>query len=1155
MKILRIRFQNLNSLPSGDIDLQHGPFAQTGIFAISGPTGSGKSTILDAITLALYGRAARYDQAPNPESMMSRHTGSSQAEVVFQISDGSVYRAEWHLRRARNRPDGKLQPATRKIYDGNGVPLAQSLTDSDRLITSITGLTYERFLRSVLLAQGQFARFLKASENEQADLLESLTGTTIYSELGALTYQEATARENALEKERQALDFIALLTPEEREEKQIAVGKLTETLTTISTRRDALAQTFAQAQQQTQLLDRQRKLQGEQGEIARQQEAARPELARLARHRDGEPFYPLLAPIESFEKQIAQQKLSGDQAKTATDAARTRLAATATAAATFADEKVAQTRRRLAEITQAIETGEREAATLESWFHDNRCDQALTAELLSALAGRLTTLAAQRRRLAETTTAHDLLVKEQGEAQAALREQERLHAQAASVAQAKAQALGQTRTTLDTVLAGRQPDAVFTALETLEKRRVVLVQLREAIQKREAGAAEALQLSNTEADLLKELDVARVQKKATESEAHTQAHLLELARKNLALLEKMAGYETQRSTLVPGEPCPLCGADEHPLATPDVPVSLQIEEARRHLAAARSGNAATAKEAELATAHLARTEEALRLLQKRRGELRQEQMVEHELFEQLARALKIYTLESLNVALGKNQRARESNEALIRSIREGETAINQAEIAAAHAANEVQRLADAIAAAQSTLKQLDARRVIESEQITGLKTQLEHETAFITEAIAPFGLGLPAPDEEPATLQAAQARHQIYRDRLNRQTGLSRELGELGQQAEARRNELDTLVQQADEVRQRIPANAPAIEPERVTRLRAPWQTLNDAIAALETTRSELADATAREEERRATFQTTTAELAQARLDADRTLGGSPFATLQALKEARLHPEEITTLEALRERLLTRTREVATQLAALAEELEGLRAKGVPEGEALTALEAELKALQNELTEAIRERTTLENSLRQDEANRRSREASLKEYERQRAELGTWLQLRNLIGSADGNKFTRFAQGLSLDLLLRHANGHLHRLNDRYRLQRIAAGGLSLEIVDQHQADATRPMASLSGGETFLVSLALALGLSDLAGRNVRIDSLFIDEGFGSLDADTLDTAIAALDTLRLANKTVGIISHVELLKERIPVQIQVEKLAGGQSRLILPTE
>ena len=166
------------------------------------------------------------------------------------------------------------------------------------------------------------------------------------------------------------------------------------------------------------------------------------------------------------------------------------------------------------------------------------------------------------------------------------------------------------------------------------------------------------------------------------------------------------------------------------------------------------------------------------------------------------------------------------------------------------------------------------------------------------------------------------------------------------------------------------------------------------------------------------------------------------------------------------------------------------------------------------------------------------------------AQLKTWTQLSALIGSHDGKKFRVFAQGLSLEVLLRHANTHLARLNPRYHLGRADGENLDLEIIDLYQASARRPMSSLSGGESFLASLALALGLSDLAGRNVQIDSLFIDEGFGTLDTETLDTALSALESLRLQEKTVGIISHVEVLKERIGVQINVARQPDGCSAL-----
>ena len=167
-----------------------------------------------------------------------------------------------------------------------------------------------------------------------------------------------------------------------------------------------------------------------------------------------------------------------------------------------------------------------------------------------------------------------------------------------------------------------------------------------------------------------------------------------------------------------------------------------------------------------------------------------------------------------------------------------------------------------------------------------------------------------------------------------------------------------------------------------------------------------------------------------------------------------------------------------------------------------------------------------------------------------RVQLKVWQRLNGLIGSRDGKKFRRFAQGLSLDMLVGHANVHLEKLSERYQLARIEDEELGLEIVDLFQASITRPMSSLSGGEGFLASLALALGLSDLAGRNVQIDSLFIDEGFGSLDGDTLDEAISALEALRLRDKTVGVISHIDLLKERTSTQVVVGVDAEGRGKL-----
>ncbi|MEA3118728.1 MAG: repair protein SbcC/Rad50, partial [Paraburkholderia sp.] len=191
--------------------------------------------------------------------------------------------------------------------------------------------------------------------------------------------------------------------------------------------------------------------------------------------------------------------------------------------------------------------------------------------------------------------------------------------------------------------------------------------------------------------------------------------------------------------------------------------------------------------------------------------------------------------------------------------------------------------------------------------------------------------------------------------------------------------------------------------------------------------------------------------------------------------------------------------------------------------------------------------------LTRDDALRRNQQALFAQIEAQAKETDIWQRLDSLIGSAKGDKFRKFAQGLTLDHLLTLANRHLDRLHARYLLRRKSTGELELEIVDQWQADVTRDTRTLSGGESFLVSLALALALSDLVSHKTSIDSLFLDEGFGTLDGDTLEIALDALDALNASGKMIGVISHVDGLKDRIAAQIRVEKGGGiGHSRLVI---
>lgn len=246
-----------------------------------------------------------------------------------------------------------------------------------------------------------------------------------------------------------------------------------------------------------------------------------------------------------------------------------------------------------------------------------------------------------------------------------------------------------------------------------------------------------------------------------------------------------------------------------------------------------------------------------------------------------------------------------------------------------------------------------------------------------------------------------------------------------------------------------------------------------------------------------------------------------------------------------------------TDIAATKAKREQLEVRRVPfdgqallSGEALSELEAALKQLHEAVAVKRTEVGALEQQVKSDDEARKRRDAGWAQLQAAEAEALSWGRLKELIGSADGAKFSRFAQSLTLRQLIGLANEHLKVLAERYRLMAASGDELDLRIVDLYQANVDRPMESLSGGESFLASLALALGLSELASRHHPIDSLFIDEGFGTLDTETLEVALSALENLRSRGKTIGLISHVDLLKERLTTQVRVLRGPGGTSRI-----
>ena len=250
---------------------------------------------------------------------------------------------------------------------------------------------------------------------------------------------------------------------------------------------------------------------------------------------------------------------------------------------------------------------------------------------------------------------------------------------------------------------------------------------------------------------------------------------------------------------------------------------------------------------------------------------------------------------------------------------------------------------------------------------------------------------------------------------------------------------------------------------------------------------------------------------------------------------------------------LDKTLQKATTLVEQAQRQQqaAVQQLGTLKPSAQTELSATEQQLHTELAELQQQLGGWRTSLTADGERRARQQALFDEIQAQQKELQIWEQLNQLIGSADGAKYRRFAQGLTLEHLVELANQRLQGLHGRYRLARNTDSELELSVIDTWQADAARDTQTLSGGESFLVSLALALALSDLVSTKTQIDSLFLDEGFGTLDADTLEMALDALDALNASGKMIGVISHIEALKERVPVQIKLSRSEGlGLSKL-----
>ncbi|WP_349370160.1 AAA family ATPase [Salinarimonas sp.] len=1245
MRILAIRGENLASLAEPfEIAFDTEPLAAAGLFAITGETGAGKSTILDALCLALYDEFPRVkaeganeaipdgDNAPlsatDPRTILRRGAGRGYAEVDFAARDGAVYRVRCELNRARGRAAGALQKRGRALWklapEGTVEAVASDIRTVKAEVERLTDLTCDQFRRTVLLAQGDFDAFLRADAKERAELLEKITGTEIYATLSRRAYERHREARDALQALERQRDGIGLMAPEARAEAQAALAALAlrkqeenaareaieaalrrhEAIAAATVKRDAAGEalTLAQAAADALGAERARLAALERVEPLRGawEKVGEAETACAEAEGGREPAAQARAAAQQATAEAEAQEASSRAALTEAEAAVTALEP-AWAEADACDRRLADAREAESRLAQARDEARRAAEATSAAAQDLAARvtaaEAETAKIAEGLArdAALEPLATRFAELSDALARRAGFVRDaaahRAERDAAQATLQRLAAARATLDEADARD-GETRAACDGRIAER-----LAALEALgapaTQARADGFEAADGLLARLAAAAEKAQAatrSRDEATARREAAAAayaqaRDAARAAQAEIDgLDARADEVARLG-ALAEATASEQARRlrAALVPGEPCPVCGVPHAPdhLSEPDAFVAeirargdaLRREQdaARARLAEAKASGAAAERTGKEAAVAIAAETERLAAAETAYGEAHAAWRAlpdlglaaPPEVWREAGPALASLAGEIATARAAARETLRSAD--VLRQDIEAERARRDAAGAAIEGRRGERAALDRDAsAAREAIARADAR-VPELED-RWASVDREWGRVLAAAGIAPEDLDRDA----EAARRVLETRGRDYRGRAERRTALEQDLARDRPAASAAQARAEAAAAtaakaaadavEAGEAAARLAeARAGLLGGEatdvhrsrHVDAAKSARAAFDAAREAGETARNRLAGAQAADEGAEAARAKAASRLAEAEAAFAAALAARGLPREEALALLAVAPEEREALRAGLAQADEAVREAASTLKHCETALADALAAGAPEEDA-TALAEHRAALVESLAALAEEEVARRVALEQDDRAREIAGRLEAEIAAAAAVAGLWAQMNDAIGSADGSKFRRYAQSVTLDHLVALANRHLEALSPRYRLERAGGegGDLGLQIRDRDLGDERRSTRSLSGGERFLTSLALALALCSLEGRGSFVDTLFIDEGFGTLDAATLDVAIDALETLQAQGRKVGVISHVETMHQRIPVQIRVDKLGGGRSRV-----
>ena len=1083
MKILSLRFKNLNSLEGEwQIDFTDPSYISDGIFLISGPTGAGKTTVLDAICLALYGSTPRLGKiTKSTNEIMSRQTGECFAEVVFETKQGRFV-SHFSQHRSRKKSDGELQQPRHEVSDADtGKVLESKLKDVTLFVEEKTGMDFDRFTRSILLAQGGFAAFLNATPDERSPILEQITGTDIYSKISIHVHTKKTLETNTLKKLQLYISGMEVLDSKDEadlklqlKDKNISERKLEKEIGNVrkilslkkdfADKQEELKQTkdfSAKKRKELEITDLKRKKAETDYNTAKQDRQNGLELIKKVREKDlyiAEKKKNINNLIQVIEQ---GRKTSELEAKNTTD------------------------------LLTNLSVKEKNIQESNQYFKDN-CNHGLLVENFSGISQMCGNLRQKSERLhsvSEDITINnnktEIILKDYLEIEKKsnflLKELE---------TRKKEKTL--LKNEIDLKLKGIELVAFRANLDKLIKRSALIdkaLHIYGKIKNNQALIAKENRELEKNTNLNKKLGVklesANKEKKSYEKEIK---HL----ETQIRLLDKIIDLEQERSQLMENKPCPLCGSLDHPFVSEEIPEKRQEEQTLESLKLKLTEVLNTI---EILTTDRARKEGEVPKIKEKIKELGDEIKQAKKEFEELLKDMDFGKLQTLSSEIQaelkektsiakeidiKESKLKKSGE-LFEKIRD-----EQFEHASILQKSDVEK-----AGLQVSLKKLI------SEKETLIK-DLEKEKENLLSQLEKFGIRDIETSQIENLLKSLKVKQEVFQSNKEKSVALEKEMTKLESDilnSRSRSKDID----------------------ERILKNKTSLKELSSELDHFNKERQDL------------------------------------FGSKNPDKEEKYLNEKVDKLEKIYEtekQLYDRINHELSSSMAKAGELEksiatlkeSLAQNKIPD------CEKKFNQLNNNLKELQQQIGSIQQQLKQNAQAKEKYSEQASKIENQKKECYRWDVLHELIGSADGKKFRNFAQGLTFELMVNHANLQLKTMTDRYLLVRDVEKPLELNVLDNYQAGEIRSTKNLSGGEGFIVSLSLALGLSRMVSKNISVDSLFLDEGFGTLDDEALETALEALSSLQQTGKIVGLISHVPALKERIGVQISVEAGMGGRS-------